>query len=531
MANIVEYILSLKNNLSPELENADKSATKLEETIKEVGSAVAAAFAIEKIFEFGNEILHTTAEFQGFDNVIKFSSLGSADAKQNLDYLQGAIKRLHLPIKEATEAFAETQAGMYGTGIEGQKLRDMFEGISTASTVLHLSADKFSHVTFALKEIGELGTLQARQMRMLAFALPGAMELAASTMHMSTGKFHEAMEKGLIKSSDFLVKFGATLKNRFSSGLANAGNSLISNMNDTQTAFIQLKLKIGEDFEGLFVSIMQNIISFIDVLKSGVHQLEIFGSWINKNKQTFVDIGIVIAACTFTIGAYLVITKASVIWAAIQQATLLLTAGAFTALGTVVTWVNSVFIASPIGWIVLTVGALTAGIIALSHHFGNFGNAIKAVWNIIKDFGVAVANIFKGLGEVILGTLTINPSMIKKGFSDSINAAKEGIREISNEWNNSNAKAANSSKKSLIPSKKAETQTTHTTTNEGEVKTPKTKAEGHKTINIHIAYNAPLIKDFTISTTNIKEGLGSLKDKVSEILVGATHDTLMVADY
>jgi hypothetical protein len=58
---------------------------------------------------------------------------------------------------------------------------------------------------------------------------------------------------------------------------------------------------------------------------------------------------------------------------------------------------------------------------------------------------------------------------------------------------------------------------------------PKTKAEGQKTINIHVAYNAPLIKDFNINTTNIKQGLQSLKEEVTAILTSATHDSLLVA--
>ena len=63
------------------------------------------------------------------------------------------------------------------------------------------------------------------------------------------------------------------------------------------------------------------------------------------------------------------------------------------------------------------------------------------------------------------------------------------------------------------------------------VKMPKTKAEGQKTINIHVAYNAPLIKDLTLKTVNVEGGAQKIKDILTEMLVGATHDTLMVADY
>jgi len=63
----------------------------------------------------------------------------------------------------------------------------------------------------------------------------------------------------------------------------------------------------------------------------------------------------------------------------------------------------------------------------------------------------------------------------------------------------------------------------------GSVASPKTKAEGQKNINISVVYNSPVIGEFTIETTNIQEGLGSLKEKVAAIMTGAARDSLMVA--
>ena len=119
-----------------------------------------------------------------------------------------------------------------------------------------------------------------------------------------------------------------------------------------------------------------------------------------------------------------------------------------------------------------------------------------------------------------------------KGLSDVLDSVKTAGIEIHNAWNNKDAQDAANSHKSLLPEKAGPAGKQGKQGEQGKVlEAPKTKAEGQKTINIHVAYNAPLIKDFTISTTNIKEGLGELKAKVSAILTGATHDSLMVADY
>ena len=198
---------------------------------------------------------------------------------------------------------------------------------------------------------------------------------------------------------------------------------------------------------------------------------------------------------------------------------------------TAVTWLFSAALWSTgIPEVVLAVAALTAGIIALAKHFGGFSNAVSGSWQIIKAFGKGVGGVFFGIGEMIAGIFS--PKLMAKGLSDVLDSVKTAGIEIHNAWNNKDAQDAANSHKSLLPEKAGPAGKQGKQGEQGKVlEAPKTKAEGQKTINIHVAYNAPLIKDFTISTTNIKEGLGELKAKVSAILTGATHDSLMVADY
>src|ERR1019366_5001758 len=168
----------------------------MESSFASLRSTIIAAFSIYEVVSFGKELVKTAAEFQGFENMIKFTSLNAADAATNNTYLSKTIKDLHLDMRETYKGFAQMEAGMSGTA------------------------------NYAIKEIGELGTVQARQMRMLALALPGAFELAADSMGMSSSKFHIAMKKGLLHASDFLPKFGEELTKHFKSGTDAFGNSL-----------------------------------------------------------------------------------------------------------------------------------------------------------------------------------------------------------------------------------------------------------------------------------------------------------------
>jgi tape measure domain-containing protein len=292
MAEKVVYELSLNDLLSGKVKEAEGTVKSLEHSLKDVALAVGVAFGVHEIINFGKEVLHATAEFEGFTNVIKYASIDAEDGQKNLDYLAESVKRLHLPMKQAYEQFSELQGGLYGTGVEGDKLRNVFEGVATASTVLHMSADQFSRTGYAIKEIGELGTLQTRQMRMLAMALPGAMNLAAESMGMSTKKFHEAMQGGEITANKFLTNFSAKLKEHFEGGLKNASTSLMANINDMDTAIFKFKTQLGEDLKPMFIVIMQGVIDFTG-------QLHNLWEWIKKNQDTIVPLAKTVGSLWF----------------------------------------------------------------------------------------------------------------------------------------------------------------------------------------------------------------------------------------
>lgn len=268
MKQIENSMKSLSSTVKTETSNIESNFSSIADSAKRLTEYLTAAFAVNEIINFGKELLHTAAEFQGFFNVIKYSSMGTVDSAQNIEYLRGAVERLKLPMRETYESFSEMEAGFYGTGIQGEKLRKVFEGVAEASSVLHLNPETFSRVTFALKEVGELGTLQARQLRMLSFSLPGAGNLAAQAMHMNSAQLHEAMKKGLVNSSDFLPKFAEVLTKHFEKGLKNAGESLISQMNVMKNSILDLKLDMGDKLAPLFTHIMDSITDGIRTIKS-----------------------------------------------------------------------------------------------------------------------------------------------------------------------------------------------------------------------------------------------------------------------
>lgn len=231
-----------------------KQFRETSDDIKEMGMRLAEAFAIDRLIEYGKELATLTAEFEGFHNVIRYSSRSVIDGADNLAYIDSAVRRLHLPLEEATRGFSEMQAGLIGTGIEGQKLRNLFEGIATASTVLHLGANAQEMILYDFKEIGERG-LNMRNMRSLMGWLPGVSEIVKETFH----KSFQELEKEHVTGPAFLDKLAGGLQKHFAPGLPNASNSLMAAINDMNSMITRTKLELGEGLRPLFIEIMQDV--------------------------------------------------------------------------------------------------------------------------------------------------------------------------------------------------------------------------------------------------------------------------------
>lgn len=109
---------------------------------------------------------------------------------------------------------------------------------------------------------------------------------------------------------------------------------------------------------------------------------------------------------------------------------------ATSALSAAQTFLNAAFIASPIGWIVLGIGAVVAVFVVLWKKCEGFRNFWKGLWSGIKT-AVSVAwefikPIFEGIKTVVGGVKSHLSGVfggIKQGVGIALNAAKETVQE------------------------------------------------------------------------------------------------------
>ncbi|MCC5640349.1 tape measure protein [Nostoc sp. CHAB 5844] len=186
-------------------------------------------------------------ELDRLKTALNFASGGSAGGAQNLAFVRKTVEDLKVPLKASTEGFVQLGAAAKGSALEGKETRELFTGISQASTVLSLSADDTKGAILALSQMISKGKVSAEELRQqLGERLPGAMGIAARALGVTETEFQRLLDSGQILSQDFLPKFAKQLQSEFGDAAKEASGNAQSAVFNLENSFLSLQQAVGE---------------------------------------------------------------------------------------------------------------------------------------------------------------------------------------------------------------------------------------------------------------------------------------------
>lgn len=172
---------------------------------------------------------------------------------------QEASKEIAFGIKTAEDAgtalghtigsWTKFAAAAEGTTLQGEKAQKTFSSFAKAATILNISADDTAGIFKALEQMISKGTVQAEELRgQLGDRLPGAFQLAARAMGVTTAKLGDMMKKGAVMTDEFLPKLEAELRRTFNipTGPIDTYAAALGRM---QTAYERLMIAIDQKFD------------------------------------------------------------------------------------------------------------------------------------------------------------------------------------------------------------------------------------------------------------------------------------------
>lgn len=225
------YEIKLKDDqFARGLSNAEVKMDSFESSLKGVGATIAAVFAADRIISFGNDAVRVAAKTESLNNAIRFAS--GPDGAKNLEYLNKLSRDLGLNLMATTEGFKTFSGALIGSKFEGQAVRDIYTKIAYGITTMGLSSDDAKGAMIALGQMVSKGTVSAEELRgQLGERLPGAFQIAARAMGVTTKELGDMLKKGEVVTDVFLPKFADEMEKTFKGGVEASANSMQANLN------------------------------------------------------------------------------------------------------------------------------------------------------------------------------------------------------------------------------------------------------------------------------------------------------------
>lgn len=229
------------------IKNVNKELSGLQSTLKGLAGTIASVFAVQQLVSFGKEAINLSAKFNSIQNALNFVQGSAEKGAEAMEFLRKLSEDLGLELVSTAEAFKLFSASAQLAGINADDTKEIFTNVAGATTALGLSAEDTNGVFLALSQIISKGTVQAEELRgQIGERLPGAFELAAKAMGVTTKELNKMLEQGQVLAKDFLPKFSNQLKETFSGGLETAAQGAQANLNRISNAFTQFKKSIGD---------------------------------------------------------------------------------------------------------------------------------------------------------------------------------------------------------------------------------------------------------------------------------------------
>ena len=141
---------------------------------------------------------------------------GAANARNEMSFAADEADRLGLVAQDATKSMVGLAGSTNKTALMGSATREIWLGVSEAGMALGRSNEEIGRGLEAVSQIAGKGVVSMEEVRQqLAEAIPGAVQIGARAMGMTTQEFDKLVSSGKLAADVFLPKFAAQLREEY----------------------------------------------------------------------------------------------------------------------------------------------------------------------------------------------------------------------------------------------------------------------------------------------------------------------------
>lgn len=278
MADYLEELVQ-KITTRADLKGFDDLDRKQRRAIKTndiLGQSFRRAFGIFFGIQGVRSIIQTSREF----DLLQRSISGLTGSTQDWEYLRKEAYRTGTDLTKAAGAYKNFYSAANMAGFDKGAIQGMFSDVLTAGRGIGANQQQIGAALLALEQMLSKGKVSMEELRrQMGNALPGAFEIAAKSMGVTTQEFNKMLEAGL-DANKFVPRFTAMLRQELGKGFEANIKSLdfaLVNLNNAWKEF-QANILQGEAGEALAQLVnditkilkSQELLNFIKLIGRGL---------------------------------------------------------------------------------------------------------------------------------------------------------------------------------------------------------------------------------------------------------------------
>lgn len=292
-------VVGLRSDFNKALNEVNRFENKTKQSFNRVGGAAVAlkgAFAGLGVGLAGRALVKAAVDMETLNNKMLAATGNAEVAAHSMQFARAEADRLGVNMIAAGDGFAGFAAAALRSGLTLDQTKQIFSDMGDAATSLGLDTQRVGLIFRALEQISSKGVLSMEELKLqLGDSLPGALEIAARSMDVSTASFIKMVEAGEVMSKDFLPNFAAAIKEELGGSVEEASQSARANMNRLQNSFFDLKTEVANSgFMDEFNEAIQELTTLLKDpdLQEGLGSFaELLGNILNISVKAAAGIG------------------------------------------------------------------------------------------------------------------------------------------------------------------------------------------------------------------------------------------------
>lgn len=270
--------------------------SKMDDSLKKVGKAVAAYFTATQILSFGKAILNARKEIESFE--ISFNSLLGSKEKGAAFFAE--IKEFAVKTPLQLNDIAGAAQTLFGFGVEANRIMPILRQLGDVSMG---NAERFKSLSLAFAQATSAGKLQGQDLLQMTNAGFNPLNEIAKKTGKSIGELKEDMAKGKISAQDLADALSSATAQggQFYGMLEEQSKGIEGSLSNLEGAWQDALNEIGTSLQGTFTDAIalatkaiQNYDVFIKAILSlaaayGTYKAVLMATVIIQKTQAFAE--------------------------------------------------------------------------------------------------------------------------------------------------------------------------------------------------------------------------------------------------